>query len=528
VVQLNPSTRTTEASSLLRIAALSKTFVGTKALDDVSLDVRSGEVLAVVGQNGSGKSTLVKVLAGIHPPDPGATIEVRNDTGQLVPLHGAQPRGLHFIHQDLGLLPTLSTTENLDLGKPLGSRWLTPSRRRDEHAYAAALVSRFGAVIDVRAPVSTLSPAERAIVAIARAMDGWTRPDNVLVLDEPTTAFHSQEVQRLLDAVRRVAKAGAGVLFISHRLTEVLAIADRVVALRDGKKVAEARADEFNDASLVRAIVGATVAETRRHRVGLSDKVLLSVEGLSGRRLRHVSLAVSPGEIVGVSGVLGSGREEIGGLIFGAERRREGTVAVDGVALPAGDVVAAVDHGVAFVPADRSRHGAVMTMDVRENLTLPGLGSVRRRFGLIDRDVERTEARRWADTVGLRPRRLETRLANFSGGNQQKVVLAKWLRNSPRVLVLDEPTQGVDVGAKATIYELIQQAAAAGTAVLLSSSDTKELSSVCDRVLVVENGEVLNEFSGRALTEIALVQAGLTGPVPQRTATGDGYRKEPA
>ena len=525
VVQLSPATVPTDGAPLLRVTGLSKTFIRTKALDDVSLEVRSGEVLAVVGQNGSGKSTLVKVLAGIHAPDPGSAIEVRNDTGQLVALQGDQHRRLHFIHQDLGLLPALSTTENLDLGKPLGSRWMTPSRRKAEHADATALISRFGAAIDVRAPVATLSPAERAIVAIARAMDGWSRPDNVLVLDEPTTAFHSQEVRRLLDAVRRATQAGAGVVFISHRLTEVLAVADRVVALRDGRKVAEAAADHFDDDSLVRAIVGSGVAETRRRQRGSTGEALLSIDGLSGRRLKRVSFTVRPGEIVGVSGVLGSGREEIGSLVFGAERLREGTVALGGAILPPGDIVAAVERGVAFVPADRHRNGAVMTMDVRENLTLPGLASVRRRSGRIDRAAERVDARRWADTVGLRPRRLETRLAALSGGNQQKVVLAKWLRNSPRVLLLDEPTQGVDVGAKAGIYELIQQAAAGGTAVLLSSSDTKELSSVCDRVLVVDGGHLAAEISGDALTEAALVQASLRGS--RRPAAGASCAKEP-
>jgi ABC-type sugar transport system ATPase subunit len=514
------------AAPLLRVAGLSKTFPGTTALDDVSLEVRSGEVLAVVGQNGSGKSTLVKVLAGIHQPDPGGTIEVRGDDGRLVPLHGDQRRSLHFIHQDLGLLPMLSTTENLDLGKPMGRRWITPSRSRQEHARAADLIGRFGGAIDVRAPVARLSPAEKAIVAIARAMDGWSRPDNVLVLDEPTTAFHAQEVARLFDAVRRVAQAGAGVVFISHRLDEVRAIADRVVALRDGKKVAEAAPDRFDDDSLIQAIVGSAVAETHRSRGGADGAVVLSVEGLRGRRLRRADLTVRAGEILGVTGVLGSGREELGGLIFGAERRTGGIVAVEGAPLPASDIGATVARGVAFVPADRHRQGAVMTMDVRENLTLPGLKGVRRHLGRIDRGAERAEARRWAEIVGLRPPRPDRRLTTFSGGNQQKVVLAKWLRNHPRVLLLDEPTQGVDVGAKAAIYELIQQAAGGGTAVLITSSDTKELATVSDRVLVIEQGSVVAEIRGDALTEVALVQATLSGSRSRSPAAGHGCGKE--
>jgi ABC-type sugar transport system ATPase subunit len=491
---------------LLRITGISKSFAGTKALDDVTLEVFSGEVLAVVGQNGSGKSTLVKILAGIHPPDPGGAVEVRDSTGNLRGLHGVQQQSLHFIHQDLGLLPMLSTTENLDLGRPLGLRAILPGNRGDEHKQAAALVGRFGAAIDVRAPVAELSPAEKAIVAIARAMDGWNRPDNVLVLDEPTAAFHRDEVQRLFEAVRRVAAEGAGVMFISHRLDEVHALADRVIALRDGKKVAEAVAGEFDDESLVRAIVGSSVAETRKVTKTPGREIAATAEALSGRKIRRLSFSVRRGEIVGVAGVLGSGREEMGALLFGAERRTSGAVRLEGEALPAGDMAAAIDRGVAFLPADRTRHGAVLLMNMRENLTLPTLGRLRG-LGRLNLRAEREESRHWSNAVGLRPPEPERPLNQFSGGNQQKVVLAKWLRTRPRLLVLDEPTGGVDIGAKASIYELIMQAASEGTAIIVSSSDTKELAAICDRVIVLEGGQLACELEGDALTEPALLRA---------------------
>jgi ABC-type sugar transport system ATPase subunit/ribose/xylose/arabinose/galactoside ABC-type transport system permease subunit len=514
---------------LLRIMGLSKTFAGAKALDDVSLEVFPGEILAVVGQNGSGKSTLVKILAGVHQPDPGSTIEVRDSDGRLLGSHGTHQQSLHFIHQDLGLLPMLSVTENLDLGRRLGAQGILPGRRGDEHKRAAILVGRFGAGIDVRAPVAELAPAERAIVAIARALDGWTRPDNVLILDEPTTAFHSDEVQRLFEAVRRVAAQGAGVIFISHRLDEVRTLADRVVALRDGKKVAEARASEFDDDSLVKAIVGSSVAQIRAPGPNRADPdVILAVEALSGQKLRRVGFSVRSGEILGVAGVLGSGREDLGGLLFGAIRRTEGTVLVSGTPLPGGDMVSAIGRGVAFVPADRHRQGVVMDLSMRENLTLPGLGRPGRRFGRLDLRSERRESREWSAAIGLRPPEPERPLAKFSGGNQQKIALARWLRTEPRLLVLDEPTQGVDVGAKATIYQLITQAAADGAAVVVCSSDTKELAAICHRVLVMEGGQVAREVEHGALSEAELLKEtlgarGQTG----KAAEADG-EKNPA
>lgn len=505
---VGPTTRPAQPGRpLLRVSRLTKSFAGTTVLDEVSFTVNAGDIVAVVGQNGSGKSTLVKLLAGLHQPDTGE-IEVSDGTGHLVPL-GREGHSLHFIHQDLGLLPMLSTTENLDLGRPLGGRWLTPVRRRAEHARATELTRRFGAAIDVRAPVALLSPAERAIVAIARALEGWQHPHNVLVLDEPTTTFHRDEVTRLLDTVRRVAATGAGVIFISHRLDEVRAIADRILVLRDGRLVAEAATGHLDDAALIKAMVGAAIAENRRTNPD-TGPVILTVDNLAGTRVHGVTLRARAGEILGVSGVIGSGREHLNSLLFGADRAARGQVTLTGTPLRPGDMTAAIEAGVAFVPADRHRLGAVMPMNMRENLTLPAMRGLRHRLGGIRRRAETGEAHRWIDQVGLRPPEPERPLSTFSGGNQQKVVLAKWLRTKPRLLLLDEPTQGVDVGAKAAIYTLIREAAVNGSAVLVSSSDAKELAWLCDRVLLVEQGRIIGELSGDALTEAALVHAALS------------------
>lgn len=328
------------------------------------------------------------------------------------------------------------------------------------------------------------------------------------MLDEPTTAFHRDEVARLFDAIRRVAAAGAGIIFVSHRLDEVRALADRVVVLRDGKLVAEAAAGHLDDDSLVKAIVGTAVVDAQPACTN-TGSVTLEVDNLRGKRVRGMTFGVHTGEVVGLSGVLGSGRENINALLFGAERRQGGRVTLTGTNLPPGDMTSAIERGAAFVPADRHRLGAVMTMSMRENLTLPALGRLRGRFGAIRMTAERADAQRWVTEVELRPPVPDRPLSTFSGGNQQKVVLAKWLRTNPRLLLLDEPTQGVDVGAKAAIYRLIQQAAAQGTAVLLSSADAKELASICNRVLLIDQGQVVGELTGAALTEPALVHAGL-------------------
>ena len=489
-------------NSLLDVRHLSMTFPGLRALDDVSLTVGAGEIVAVVGQNGSGKSTLVKILAGLHDPDPGSESVL-----------GTGPDGsevsLHFIHQDLGLVAGLSTIENLDLDQMHGYRSLLPAPRREERRHAEKLIADFGASFDVRRPILELTAAERTIVAIARALDGWRHPGNVLVLDEPTASLHGDEVQKLFVAVREVAERGAGVIFISHRLDEVVELADRVVVLRDGHLIANVARGEFDHDELVRLIAGAIgSADTEHGRPDRSDAVLRA-RGIRGTTIRALDLDIHAGEVVGVTGVLGSGREELASILFGCAQGEVDELDLEDQRVTARSPRRSIELGMAYVPGDRRRHGAVMTMTARENMTLPRMRPLRRLLGWLDAPAERAEVQTWIERVNVRPPDPERMLSLFSGGNQQKIVLAKWLRNEPRVLLMDEPTQGVDVGAKAGIFELIAGAAAAGAGVLISSSDTKELALICDRVLVMRDGELAVEVNKPDLSEARLVSAAL-------------------
>jgi ribose transport system ATP-binding protein len=489
---------TADGSRFLFIRRLSKTFPGTVALDDVDFDLRRGEVHALVGQNGSGKSTLIKVLAGYYPPDPGATVELDRVEVHLADPTASRQAGFRFVHQDLGLVETLSTVENLALGRGFETGFAGRIKWREERRTAEAEIRALGYRFDVRRSVGTLAAAEKTGVAIARALHHWEQA-NALVLDEPTATLPKAEVGVLFEAVRRVSARGLGVIYVSHRLDEIFDIADRVTVLRDGRRVGTYRTAELDHDRLISIMIGEEELRPPGERLEASErKTVLEARELCGAVVDGVSLTARAHEVLGIAGLTGSGREEILSLIFGATSRAN-TVFVDGNPVD-GSPRASKKAGIALVPADRRGRGSVTTMTVMENCTLTDLGRHAPRLGILRRGSERAEAARWIESLDVRPPRPEAIFAILSGGNQQKVVMAKWLRMKPRVLLLDEPTQGIDVQAKAAIHALVREIASGGAAVVIASSDDEELADVCDRVLIMRDGAVVAEVHPQDLS----------------------------
>jgi ribose transport system ATP-binding protein len=478
-------------TAALTLEHLSKVFEGQRALDDVSLEVRAGEVHALLGQNGSGKSTLIKVLSGYHQPEPGGTASLRGEPFELGSAAAARAGGLRFIHQDHGLVGALDAVDNLALGAGYHGRWWLADRR--ERRAAERVLRQYGVEIDVTVPVQALTPAQQGMVAIAKALHGLG-DEGVLVLDEATAALPAEEVRELFRLLRTLRERGVTIVYVTHRLNEVFELADRVTVLRDGRRVGTYRVADLDHDALVEAIIGRPLESAYPELPAPASDVVLELAGLSGDGVEDLSLQVRRGEVVGVTGLVGSGYESVASLAFGAVERDAGEVRVGGEPVGA-TPQAAIAGGLAFAPADRRRFGAIPTWTVRENLTLPAL-----RSRWLSGRRERAEAVTWINSVKLSPPNPELLFSALSGGNQQKVVIARWLRCHPRAYLFDEPTNGVDVGAKRAIYEEVARVAADGAAVLISSADAEELCAVSDRVAVFRDGRIARTLVGDDVT----------------------------
>jgi ribose transport system ATP-binding protein len=497
----------------LELRNLAKSFGGTHALRGVDLTVLPGEVHGLLGENGSGKSTLIKVLAGFHEPDDGELL-IDGEPVRL-PLAPGQFRelGMSFVHQDLGLVESLSVLENLRVAEIASSQRRWGISWRGERRRARETFDRYGIRIDPSALVGELKPVERALLAIVRAIEeirAVGRGHGLLVLDEPTVFLPREGIERLFALVRDAADAGASILFVSHDLDEVREITDRVTVLRDGALVGTVVTRATSETTFVEMIIGRQLAALGEpERLDLSERpVRVSVEGLTGTVVRNVSFDVREGEIVGLTGLIGSGFEEVPYLLFGARAAGSGRLVVRGASL---DLTrhsppASTRSGIVLIPGDRKNDGSVGSLPVVENLSLAVLD---RYFNGVA--LERRRMRRETGAVmrefDVRPSDPSLPYGALSGGNQQKALLAKWLQVEPRLLLLDEPTQGVDVGARQQIFELIRTAVAErGMHVVCASSDHEQLSLLCDRVLVFGRGRIWRELAGDDLTKERIVE----------------------
>lgn len=500
-------------SAALAVVGITKTYGTARVLVDVNLEVGKGHVHALVGGNGSGKSTLVKILAGLVRADPGGTVAIGGhewSASSLTPAI-AKASGVHFVHQDPGIFLNMTVAENLSLGRGFEIGLAGRVKWGKVRSRAQEVLARFDIHADPDLPLGALRPAERTMVAIARALqDQESENQGVLVLDEPTAALSSVEVTVLLGALRRYAGRGQTTLFISHRLDEVLRVSDMVSVLRDGRLVITRPSAGLESDDLAAMVVGRELAETSPSSSMPRHSPLLELRKISVGPLAEIDLVAHRGEVVGIAGLLGSGRSRLLHSMFGPGRRG-GTILLDGVQIDARNEREAMDAGFALVPEDRGVDAAFPDLSVANNLSAADLGRFWQR-GHLSAKAESEAAEASACDFHIVCRSVDMRLSTLSGGNQQKVILARWLRRFPKVLLLDEPSQGVDVGARAEIHGLIRAAVAGGATALVVSSDFEELSLLCDRVVVLAQGRIAGEVRGPNIDTTMLTQ--LTyGPV---------------
>jgi rhamnose transport system ATP-binding protein len=504
---------------LLEAASISKSFAGVRALTRVSFDLYAGEVHALVGENGAGKSTLIKVITGAEQPDAGTLVVSDHSVPHMTPAT-ARSLGIAAIYQHPALFPDLTVAENIAVALDAGSAWRPidwPARRRR----ASELLQRVGVALGPDRLVDSLSMPEQQIVEIAKAIGADAR---VVIMDEPTAALTDREVDSLFDVVRRLRDHGVGIVYISHRLDEVFTLADRITVLRDGETVATRPAASVTRPELMAMMIGrelTTVFPKRAVPLGDVADVAIEVRQLSSRAagVREVSFSVRRGEILGVAGLVGSGRTQLAETLFGLTPASEGTIVIGGTPVSITSPADAIAAGIAYVPEDRRQHGVVLGMSVASNASLASLSKVSRR-GLIDRQAERQSAQHYVDRFRVKAASLDAEVGTLSGGNQQKVALARWLSTEPSVLILDEPTQGVDVGSKAEIHGLMQELAERGLAIIMISSELPEILGMSDRVAVMHAGSIREILDRGDATQSRILALALAEDADDRGATG--------
>jgi inositol transport system ATP-binding protein len=496
---------------LLHMQGISKRFPGVRALDDVSLVVGRGEIHGLLGENGAGKSTLMKILAGVYAPDEGRIV-FDGVPLRLTSPHHAQQTGIVTIYQEFTLVPHLTIAENVFIGREPGAGGLMSwsALRRQ----TAALIDRLGIRLDPMTPVSALSVAEQQMVEIARALSMQSR---LIVMDEPTSALSESEVRQLLDICRDLKRQGISIIFITHHLEEVMRVCDAITVLRDGKNAGSARVSDVKLDDIIQMMVGRSADDlfTRTRRY-VTNEVVLRAEDLHTRAdpnnpnktaLHGIHLSVHRGEILGIAGLVGAGRTEMARALFGADKLARGQVFFDGQPVRIRSPHDAIRLGIGLVPEDRKQQALFLALATRENLSMAALGRLTRLVWFVDRGAERKMVERYRAALNIRMSDGEQTVNNLSGGNQQKVVIARWLAMQPRLLIVDEPTRGIDIAAKAEVHTLLDELASQGIAIIMISSELPEILSMSDRILTIREGRLTGEFTHTEATEERLMSA---------------------
>jgi ABC-type sugar transport system ATPase subunit len=497
------------SETILRLNNIYKSFAGVHALRDVQLELCPGEVHALLGENGAGKSTLVKVITGVHQPDSGEII-LHGQPVVISDPRDATQRGISAIYQELSIFPDLDIAENIFVGRrPVLAAGVIDWGRM--YRESEKLLGQLGVHLDLRTKARYLSIAQQQMVEIARALSTHAR---ILIMDEPTSALTLNEVDDLFRIVRRLREDGTAILFISHRLEELFEIADRVTVLRDGAYVGTREMSDVNQEELIRMMVGRQITELFPKKQVPQGPVVLRVKDL-GRKgsFEGVTFDLHSGEILGMAGLVGAGRTEVSQTIFGVEPATSGTIEIDGKPVRITSPRQAMDYGLALVPEDRQHHGLVPPMDITDNVTLPRLFQFTRRGWLARKEAQRS-AYDSAGRMEVKATSVWQKVRELSGGNQQKVVLAKWLSTNPRILILDEPTRGIDIGTKAAVHSLMSELASQGLAILMISSELPEVLGMSDRILVMREGRVTGLFDRSEATQEKIMQAAMQAVEP--------------
>ena len=504
----------------LEIRNVSKAFPNVQALTDVSLDIRPGEILAFMGENGAGKSTLLKIINGDYQPDEG-TLTIDGQRLSFSNPFSAHKAGIRVIYQEPEIIPGVDVAENIWVGElPKRLGWVNRHLLNETVRQSLADYG-FANVLPLNLLGDQLSAAQRQLVEIMRALKSGVR---VLALDEPTSSLSDEEVERLFTLVRRLRDEGVAIIYVSHRIKEILRLCDRVAILRDGKLIAVRPASELTDGEIVRLMVGRELSDVFKRSPAISEREVLRVENLNSNWHHDVSFNIHAGEVVGFAGLVGAGRTELAKVIFGELPKNSGQVIVNGKAVTIHRPDDAIANGIGFAPEDRKREGLVLVRSVLENASMAILKRLSR-FHFVRRNLERTVVSGFVDNLKVRTPSLDQEVGKLSGGNQQKVVLARWLAAKPKLLILDEPTRGIDVGAKTEIYHLIDDLANEGLAIMFISSELSEILGLSDRIYVMQKGRITGELSGAEATEEKVLGLAM---VDQFATAADSQENTPA